>query len=163
MLTGYNLVLALAALPAALALRAGARLGVVFGGGLAVFAVASLACALAGSLGFLVAARCVQGLGGAAVACAALPLLVGATGDRLRATAIWGAAGAIGAAVGPAVGGALTDLLSWEWIFAVQVPVALVCALAALTPAPCRSTSVRQRPTGPTGPRSPRSPSWARA
>src|SRR5688572_24148292 len=80
-LTGYNLTLALAAVPAALWRRgrraAGPRAGSaerLFVAGLLVFAAASLVCALAGALGLLVAARCVQGLGGAAVACAALPL-----------------------------------------------------------------------------------------
>ncbi|HEX8119907.1 MAG TPA: MFS transporter [Solirubrobacteraceae bacterium] len=148
-LTGYNLVLALAAVPVARRVARGAARGAaaaggdverraggrdvasLFAGGLLVFAAASLVCALAGSLGVLVAARCVQGLGGAAVACAALPLLVGAVGDRGRATAIWGVAGAIGAAVGPAVGGALTDALAWQAIFAVQVPVALACLLGS--------------------------------
>ncbi len=125
-LTGYNLVLALAALPAAvLARRVGA--GRLTAGGLVLFAVASLACALAPSLGALVAARCVQGLGGAAVAVAALGLLVDAAGGRGRGVAVWGAAGAVGAAVGPAAGGLLTEALSWEWIFAAQVPLAIAC------------------------------------
>src|SRR5688500_2565104 len=127
-LTGYHLVLALAAVPAALLLRHHARTLAV---GLLVFAAASAACALAPSLGLLVFARCIQGLGGAAVACAALPLLVYTLGDRRRATVIWGAAGGIGAAVGPALGGVLTEALSWEAIFAVQVPTALVCVAAA--------------------------------
>jgi MFS transporter len=145
-LTGYNLMLALAAVPAAWWMAGGAVAGgaapsrgggapgrdpsVVYAGGLVVFAAASLACALAGSLGVLVAARCVQGLGGAAVACAALPLLVSATGDRRRATATWGVAGAIGAAVGPAIGGVLTDVFAWQAIFAVQVPLSLICVMA---------------------------------
>jgi len=128
-LTGYNLVLALAALPAAAAVRrAGpAKVAAV---GIVVFAAASLACALAPSLGVLVAARCVQGVGGAAVAVAALPLLVGA--DRRRGLAIWGVAGALGAAVGPALGGLLTEVFAWEAIFVVQVPLALACAPAVL-------------------------------
>ena len=134
-LTAYNLVLAVAALPAALALRR-VRADVLLGAGIAVFAVASLVCALAGSLGVLIAARCVQGLGGAAGAGGALALLVESPGHRGRATALWGAAGAIGAAVGPAAGGALTELLSWEAIFAVQVPIALVCGLAVRGGAP---------------------------
>ncbi len=128
-LTSYNLLLAVAALPAAaLAARVGAaRLATV---GLVVFALASLACALAGSLGTLVAARCVQGLGGAAVAVAALALLVDAAGGRGRGIAVWGAAGAVGAAIGPAAGGLLTEALAWEAIFAVQVPLAVVCLAA---------------------------------
>ncbi len=129
-LTADNLVLALAALPAAvLVARVGAAR--VAAAGLVVFAAASRACSLAGSLGVLVAARCLQGLGGAAVAVAALGLLAGAAGGRARGIVVWGAAGAIGAAVGPAAGGLLTEALSWEWIFAAQVPLALLCLPAA--------------------------------
>jgi MFS family permease len=125
-LTGYNLALALAAVPAALLVRRTST-STLAAAGLVVFAVASLLCAIAPSLGVLVAARCLQGLGGAAVACAALDLLVAATGSRARGTAVWGAAGALGAAIGPAAGGLLTEALSWEAIFAVQVPLALAC------------------------------------
>ena len=145
-LTGYNLVLALAALPAALLVRRSSPAAVA-AIGLAVFAAASLACALAPSLGVLIAARCVQGLGGAAVACAALVLLVAATQTRARGAAVWGAAGALGAAVGPALGGLLTEGLSWEAIFFVQVPLALAC-LTVLRghPAPLAETSHETRP-----------------
>jgi hypothetical protein len=132
-LTGYNLALALAAVPAARLIRDPPAAGRIAAIGLLVFAAASAACALAPSLGVLVAARCVQGLGGAAVACAALELLTAETRSRARGAAIWGAAGALGAAVGPAAGGLLTDLLSWEAIFFVQIPLALAC-IAAVTP-----------------------------
>lgn len=132
-LTGYNLVLAAFALPVALLVRRLASSGVLRIG-LVVFSAASLACALAPSLGVLVAARCVQGLGGAAVACSALGLLEQATGSRVRGAAIWGSAGALGAAVGPAIGGLLTEILSWEWIFLVQIPVGLLCLLALRDP-----------------------------
>lgn len=128
-LTAYNLVLALAAVPAALLVRRTSTASLA-AGGLVLFAGASLLCAVAPSLGVLIAARCLQGLGGAAVAAAALDLLVGVTGSRVRGTAVWGAAGALGAAVGPAAGGVLTEVLSWEAIFAVQVPIALACLLA---------------------------------
>jgi MFS family permease len=131
-LTSYNLVLALAAVPAALAARRAASDRALAAGGLAVFAFASLLCAVAPSLGTLIGARCLQGLGGAAVACGALALLVDATGSRARGAAVWGAAGALGAAVGPAVGGLLTEALSWEAIFAVQVPLALACLAGVL-------------------------------
>ncbi|CAA9493219.1 MAG: hypothetical protein AVDCRST_MAG85-1343 [uncultured Solirubrobacteraceae bacterium] len=130
-LTAYNLALALAAVPAALLVRGADGAARIARLGLVVFAVASAVCALAPSLGALIAARCVQGLGGAAVACASLALLSAATGSRARGATIWGAAGALGAAVGPPLGGVLTDLLSWEAIFFVQVPIALVCLLAA--------------------------------
>lgn len=162
-LTGYNLVLALAAVPAAAWLlhETHRPAGVILGGALVLFAAASLACALAGSLGMLVAARCVQGLAGAAVACAALPLLVDVTGDRRRAVAIWGLSGAIGAAVGPAAGGALTETLSWEAIFVVQVPLALVCIAGArgnvlVRDAEAKARMLALRETAPTTTR----PDW---
>jgi MFS family permease len=139
-LTGYNLALAVAALPAALLLERSPAPGTLAVGGLLVFAAASLVCALAPSLGVLIAARCVQGLAGAAVAGAALVLLVDATGGRATGAAIWGAAGAIGAAVGPAAGGLLTEGLSWEAIFAVQIPLALVC-VPAMRGAPATSVA----------------------
>jgi predicted MFS family arabinose efflux permease len=149
-LTAYNLVLALAALPAAaLAARVGAAsLARV---GLAVFAVASLGCAVAPSLGALVAARAVQGLGGAAVAVAALPLLVAATGDRARGTTAWAVAGAIGAAVGPAAGGLLTEALAWEAIFAVQVPVAVACLAGVAVAAPAAPPAPPAAAPAPSG------------
>lgn len=130
-LTAYNLVLALASVPAALLVlrRRGGAVPVAVVG-LVVFAVASLLCAIAPSLGVLIFARCLQGLGGAAVACAALVLLESVTGSRARGAALWGSAGALGAAVGPAVGGLLTETLSWQSIFILQVPVALACLLA---------------------------------
>lgn len=126
-LISFNLVLALAALPAAALVRAsGVR--VVWTVGLVTFSAASLVCAIAPGLGVLVVARAVQALGGAAIVAAALGLLGGELEGR-RAAAVWGGAGVFGAAVGPALGGALTQLLSWEAIFAVQVP------LLALVPA----------------------------
>jgi MFS family permease len=132
-LISFNLVLALAALPAgALVRRRG--VGLAWRGGLALFAVASLVCALAPDLGVLVAARCLQALAGAAVVAAALELLLADLTAR-RAVAVWGAAGILGAAIGPALGGALTELLSWEAIFAVQVPV-VALALAGRRVAP---------------------------
>jgi MFS family permease len=145
-LTGYNLVLAAAALPAAALARSAGPVTLVRGG-LVVFALASLACALAPSLGALVVARCVQGLGGAAVAVGALPLLADATGSRARGTTVWAVAGAIGAAVGPAAGGLLTEALAWEAIFAVQVPLAVAC-LAAAAAGPALASAAGDDPLG---------------
>ena len=130
-LTSFNLVLALVALPAAVLVRRGGaiaawRLGIV------AFAAASLACALAPSLAVLVAARCAQAVGGAAVIAAALELLVAQRGQA-AGSRIWAAAGIAGAAIGPALGGALTELFSWQAIFAVQVPLALVAVLRPLS------------------------------
>jgi len=128
-LTSFNLVLALVAVPAALVARRRPR--PAFFAGTVVFASASLACGLAGSFELLVAARCVQAVGAAFVVVAALDLLAETTGSRPRAARVWVAAGILGAAFGPGAGGILTELLGWRSIFFVQVPLALV-SLAAL-------------------------------
>ncbi len=127
-LISFNLVMALAAVPAAyLARRVGpGRAAAV---GLAVFAGASLACALSTHLSTLIAARCVQALGGAAAVTAVLELMPATVGSERRAAALWAAAGATGAALGPAIGGLLTELVSWQSIFAIQVPIALAAAV----------------------------------
>jgi hypothetical protein len=123
-LGSYTLVLAVALLVAARA-RVGFR--ALGAGGAAVFAVASLGCAVAGSLGALIALRCVQAAGAAALLVAAFALLdAGGRGRRA-----WNAAAIFGFAAGPALGGALTQAFDWRAIFAVQVPVAAGAALAA--------------------------------
>lgn len=128
-LTAYNLVLALAAVPAAHLARA-VPPGRVMAAGLVVFSAASVACAVAPDLGVLIAARCVQAAGGAAVVCAALELMPALAGGEGAGARTWAVAGALGTALGPAVGGALTQLISWQAIFVAQVPVVLA-ALAA--------------------------------
>ena len=80
----------------------------------------------------LIAARCVQALGGAFALVGCLELLVAATDER-RGVARWIAAGVIGTAVGPVAGGLLTGAISWQAIFVVQVPVAVLAVPAALT------------------------------
>jgi MFS family permease len=126
--TAFNLSIALAAVPAArLATRRPA--GQVCAGGLVLFAAASAACALAPSLAFLIGARAVQGVGGAAAVCAALELLPALAGSERRAVRVWAASGVAGAALGPAVGGLLTQLISWQSIFVAQMPLALIPAL----------------------------------
>jgi EmrB/QacA subfamily drug resistance transporter len=107
----------------------------VFAGGLALFAVASLAGGLAQSELTLVAARAAQGLGGAVVAPATLSILT--TGfaegvERNRALGLWGAMGAIGGASGALLGGVLTEALNWRWILIINVPIGLLGALAGL-------------------------------
>jgi MFS family permease len=131
-LISFNLVIALAAVPAALvARRVGpARAAAV---GLAIFAGAGLACGLADNLSTLILARCIQALGGAAAVTAALELLPATVGSERRAATVWAAAGATGAALGPAIGGILTELVSWQSIFFIQVPVALVAAVPILS------------------------------
>jgi MFS family permease len=131
-LISFNLVIALAAVPAALiARRVGpGRTAAV---GLAVFAGAGLACGLADELSTLIVARCVQAIGGAAAVTAALELLPATVGSERRAATVWAAAGATGAALGPAIGGILTELVSWQSIFFIQVPVALAAAVPILS------------------------------
>ncbi|HEY7731762.1 MAG TPA: DHA2 family efflux MFS transporter permease subunit [Gaiellaceae bacterium] len=120
----------------------GGRLGDLFGqrrlfvGGLALFTAASLACGLATSQAFLIAARAVQGLGGAVVAAVALALIMTLftePGERAKAMGVIGFVAAGGGSIGVLAGGVLTDLLSWHWIFLVNVPVgALVIVLSFL-------------------------------
>jgi MFS family permease len=129
-LTSYNLWLALAAVPAAYAARR--RPVPAFTAGTLVFAVASLACALAPSFGVLVGARCVQAIGGALLVCAALDLLTEIQGSDGSAVRTWAAAGILGAALGPAIGGILTETLGWESIFFVQAPLALLTLVGVL-------------------------------
>jgi EmrB/QacA subfamily drug resistance transporter len=107
----------------------------VFAGGLALFALASLAGGLAQSELTLVAARAAQGLGGAVVAPATLSILTTTFTEgpeRNRALGLWGAMGAIGGASGALLGGILTEALNWRWILIINVPIGLLGALAAL-------------------------------
>src|SRR5919106_1279276 len=107
----------------------------VFLAGIVVFTVASLLSGLAWSEGALIGARALQGLGAAIISPAALSILTTTfTEGKERNTALgaWGAVGAFGAVAGVLFGGILTDLLSWEWIFYVNVPVG--AAAFALTP-----------------------------
>jgi EmrB/QacA subfamily drug resistance transporter len=114
--------------------------------GLSIFAVASLVCGLSGSIGVLIAARAVQGLGAAIVSPATLSIITttfeeGA--ERNKALGIWGAMGGTGAAAGVLFGGILTKYAGWEWIFFVNVPV------AALVLALTRSVVRESRAAGP--------------
>ena len=133
-LIAFNLVLALAAVPAA---HAAGTIGParLTAAGLVLFSAASLACGLAPSIEVLLAARCVQAIGGAAAVCAALELMPATYGSERRAARAWAAAGATGAALGPGVGGLLTELISWESIFLVQVPAALAFAVPLIAAA----------------------------
>jgi EmrB/QacA subfamily drug resistance transporter len=107
----------------------------IFVAGTVIFTLGSLLCGLAWSDEALIGARAIQGLGAAAITPAALAILVTTfTEGRERNIALgaWGAVGGFGAAAGVLFGGILTDLLSWEWIFFVNIPVGL--AGLALTP-----------------------------
>jgi EmrB/QacA subfamily drug resistance transporter len=106
----------------------------VFMFGVALFSIASLVCGLATSDTVLIAARAVQGLGGAIISPAALSI-VSTTftegAERNKALGIWGALGGSGAAVGVLLGGVLTKYAGWEWIFFVNVPVGALVLVAA--------------------------------
>lgn len=107
----------------------------IFIAGAALFAVASLLGGLAGSLGLLVGARLLQGLGGALMAPSALSMLtvVFAEGrERNRALGVWAAISAGGAAIGLVLGGVLTEYASWRWVLFINVPVAALAVLGAL-------------------------------
>jgi EmrB/QacA subfamily drug resistance transporter len=117
----------------------GGRLGDLFGHrrlflvGTSLFTVASLACGLSSSQEFLIGARAVQGLGAAVVSAVALSLMMTLfteAADRAKAMGIFGFVASGGGSIGVLLGGILTDVLSWHWIFLVNVPVgALVIAL----------------------------------
>ncbi|WP_328469990.1 MFS transporter [Actinoplanes sp. NBC_00393] len=109
----------------------------MFLAGIALFTLASAGAALAAEPWQLTAARALQGLGGAAIAPLSLTLLAQAVPDHLRnvAIGIWGGITGLGVAVGPVVGGAVTEGLDWNWIFWINVPIgvlALVLAAVAL-------------------------------
>jgi EmrB/QacA subfamily drug resistance transporter len=101
--------------------------------GLSVFAVASLGSGLAPSPALLIAARGLQGIGGAAMYATTIALLSSSYHGRDRGTAfgIWGAVSGAAAAAGPILGGLLTESLSWRWIFFVNLPVSVVAIAAS--------------------------------
>src|SRR5213596_1120764 len=106
----------------------------VFLGGVVVFTLASLFAGLAWSEASLISARAFQGLGAAIITPAALSILSTTFvegRERNIALGVWGAVGGFGAAAGVLLGGILTDALSWEWIFFVNVPVGVVAFAAA--------------------------------
>jgi EmrB/QacA subfamily drug resistance transporter len=111
--------------------------------GLVVFALASLACGLAPDPALVIVARVVQGVGGAAMITTTFALLNGSYTGRERGLAygLWGAVSGAASAVGPLLGGPLTEFLSWRWIFFVNLPVsavAVVTSLLVLREAPTR-------------------------
>lgn len=129
--TAYNVtvaVLALALVPLARRLDPVRTIRV----GLAVFCAASAACAAGDSLAMLVAARSVQGAGAALLLAGSVPLLAALAGSPARGAVVWVAAGVLGAAVGPALGGALTQVFDWRSIFIAQVPLAGAALLATV-------------------------------
>lgn len=133
----------------------GGRLGDLYGNrrwfllGTALFTAASLVCALASTQWLLVAARAVQGLGGAAVSAIALSLIMNlftGAGERAKAMGIYGFVCAGGGSVGVLAGGLLTSALGWHWVFLVNLPIgALVCALCFILLSPDRAPAVKRQ------------------
>ena len=106
----------------------------VFMVGLVIFTVGSLLCGLAWSESSLIAARALQGLGAATISPSALSILTTTFREgreRNIALGAWGAVGGVGAAAGVLLGGILVDVLSWPWIFWVNVPVGIASLIAA--------------------------------
>jgi len=117
------------------------RLGDLFGHrrlfllGVALFTGASLVCGLAQSQHFLIAARAVQGIGGAVVSAVALSLIMTLfteTGERTKAMGVFGFVMAAGGSIGVLVGGVLTDRLDWHWVFLVNLPIGIGVFVAIL-------------------------------
>jgi EmrB/QacA subfamily drug resistance transporter len=132
-ITAYAIAFAAALVPGGrVADRAGRRR--IFAAGLSTFAAGSLICALAPALWVVVLGRVVQGVGAAAAAPASLGLLLAASPDERRShmTARWGGTGALGIALGPVVGGAITVASDWRWAFFVNLPI--VAVVVAATP-----------------------------
>ncbi|HWE33557.1 MAG TPA: MFS transporter [Solirubrobacteraceae bacterium] len=125
--------------------------------GLVLFGLSSIGCGLAGSLAVLIPFRVLQGLGGALVLCASLPMFAAAARPGDSPLYGWSAAAAIGAAVGPAAGGVLTQLFSWRSIFFAQAPVAAVAVGAVLV-----ATSHASAETVPASDAEPRVPGGER-
>ncbi|HZO36937.1 MAG TPA: MFS transporter [Solirubrobacteraceae bacterium] len=133
----------------------GGRFGDLFGHrrlfliGIGLFTVASLACGLSSSQGMLVAFRGIQGVGGAIASATSLSLtmnLFTEPQERAKAMGIFGFVASGGGAIGVLLGGVLTDLIDWHWIFLVNVPVGVVVAVLSLRllPAGRNEDAVRQ-------------------
>src|SRR5262245_33030988 len=115
--------------------------------GFALFSLASLLCGLTDDLGWLIALRAVQGVGGGLLGANSIAVLVKSvpTDKRARAMAVLTAAQAIGVSIGPVVGGLLLDTLSWRWIFWCTVPFGLVATLLGWLVLPRSGDLVRNK------------------
>ena len=132
----------------------GGRLGDLYGHrrlfllGIALFTLASFACGLSGSQGFLVTARAVQGIGGAVADAVALSLMMNLftePAERAKAMGVFGFVCAGGGSVGVLLGGLLTSALSWHWVFLVNVPLGVLVAVLTLRLLPATRNQEAQR------------------
>jgi EmrB/QacA subfamily drug resistance transporter len=132
----------------------GGRFGDLFGhrrlflGGISLFTLASLACGLSTSQGLLIGARAVQGLGGAVVSAVGLSLtmtLFTEQSERAKAMGVFGFVAAGGGSIGVLLGGVLTDVLDWHWIFLVNIPIGIGVVLLSLRLLPAGSAAAGTR------------------
>ena len=132
----------------------GGRLGDLFGHrrlfliGIALFTLASIACGLSTSQGLLVGARAIQGLGGAVVSAVGLSLMMSLftePAERAKAMGVFGFVMAGGGSIGVLLGGVLTDLLNWHWIFLVNVPVGVAVVVLSLRLLPTARAAAASR------------------
>jgi EmrB/QacA subfamily drug resistance transporter len=146
-LNGYTIVFAAVLVPAGRwADRVGRRR--LFVAGMIAFSIGSLLCGIAPSVAALIAARVIQAAGAGLMVPASLSLLLAAVPPAVRAKAIgtWSALGALGAALGPVIGGSLVQI-SWRWVFWINLPVGLAAVLLAARVVPeSKDDHVRGRP-----------------
>src|SRR5213592_1623318 len=115
--------------------------------GLAIFTGASLACGMAPSAGFLIGARVVQGMGAALMNPATLSIITATFPPRQRGMAIgiWAGVSALALAIGPLLGGVITQHISWNWIFYVNVPIGILAVVASIVVVPESKDSSREQ------------------
>jgi EmrB/QacA subfamily drug resistance transporter len=132
----------------------GGRLGDLFGhrrlflAGITLFTLASAACGLAGSQNFLIAARAVQGLGGAVASAVSLSLMMNlftSPADRAKAMGVFGFVASGGGSIGVLLGGVLTGTINWHWIFLVNLPIGVAVVILSLRLLPTAHVSTSGR------------------
>src|SRR5436189_2598502 len=132
----------------------GGRLGDIFGhrrlflAGIGLFTLASLACGLSTTQWLLIGARSVQGLGGAVASAVSLSLMMHLftePTERAKAMGVFGFVAAGGGSIGVLLGGVLTDVLNWHWIFLVNFPIGVVVYLLSLRLLPAARTAPASR------------------
>ena len=132
----------------------GGRLGDLFGhrrlflAGITLFTLSSAACGLANSQNFLIAARAVQGLGGAVASAVSLSLMMNlftSPADRAKAMGVFGFVASGGGSIGVLLGGILTGTINWHWIFLVNVPIGVVVVVLSLRLLPTARASTSGR------------------